>query len=470
MAFRGSGGSGRAGSTDRVEGWRRRAARGLDRIGRTVASLVVAAVRGADAALRGLDRRMVALRDRALGSAGLQASEIDADGVLARAPSWLRRPVEAVGGLLNSLGRWLGRVFAFIPRDPEWRRAASGLALLLLVVIAANATTPPEARLLPGGWRPLVIGYFENGWSDTYPDSLPTLQRYAESIDIIMPFWYSVHPDGSVENRGSRPDVVAFAHANGMLVVPLLNNAKTGASAGFLTNRAARQEAAAEIKALVDRNGYDGVHIDFEVLPPGWKDQLTSFVAEIRAALGPSRHLSIAVFPQVDVSFDVSGIYDYAALSGFCDFIVIMGYDHHYAGGTPGPVSAYDWVEKNIVYALGQGVPADKVVVAVGGYGYDWPAGGMATDIPSRWVADFARSHGATPQWDSASQNPYFTYYQGRNRHEVWYQDERVMAQRIEQARHYKLRGLALWRLGYETPATWTVIKDELGPKRTGGK
>ncbi len=434
------------------------------------ADLLIGAVSGADLALRGLDRRVVALRDKALGSAGLKASEIDAEAVMAGAPAWLRRPVEAVGSLAAWLGGWFGRVFTFLPRDPEWRRAASGLALLLVVVVITNATTPPEARPLPGGWRPLVIGYFENGWSDTYPDSLPTLQRYAENIDIVMPFWYSVHPDGSIENRGSRPDVVAFAHANGVLVVPLMNNAKTGTSAGFLVSPAARQEAAAEIKALVEKNAYDGIHIDFEILPPGWKDQLTSFIAELRASLGPSKHLSIAVFPRVDVSFEVSGIYDYAALSGFCDFIVIMGYDHHYAGGPPGPVSAYDWVEKNIVYALEQGVPADKTVVAVGGYGYDWPTGGMATDIPSRWIADFARSRGAVLQWDGTSQNPYFTYYQGRNRHEVWYQDERVMAQRIEQARHYKLRGLALWRLGYETPQTWSVLKGELGAKKTGGR
>jgi len=80
-----------------------------------------------------------------------------------------------------------------------------------------------------------------------------------------------------------------------------MNNAKTGTSAGFLVDPAARQEAA----------------------------------AEIRAAIGPDKHFSMAVFPQVGVPAEISGAYDYAALSAFCNYIVIMGYDNHYAGEPP---------------------------------------------------------------------------------------------------------------------------------------
>lgn len=76
--------------------------------------------------------------------------------------------------------------------------------------------------------------------------------------------------------------------------------------------------------------------------------------------------------------------HDSAALSAFCNHIVIMGYDNHYAGGPSGPVSPYDWIESNITHALDQGVPSSKVVMAVGGYGYDCrPATWPPTSIPS---------------------------------------------------------------------------------------
>lgn len=439
-----------------VRGWlgvlTRRAAAGVHRL---------------DQILRRIDEGARRARDDAVRRTGLDPATLTTESLLARAPGSVGRSVRAVGAGLAAVGRGLGRLFPFAPRDREWKRAAGGLALLLVVVIVGNFAAPPTPMPLPGAWRPVFVGYFENGWGGIYGDSYPTLQRRAEYVDVIMPFWYSIHPDGSIEDRGARRDVVDFAHRSGIPVVPLFNNAKVGASAGFLVDPAARQEAAAEIKALVDSMEYDGVHIDFELLPPYWRNELTSFIAEIRAALGSGKHLSVAVFPQVDVSSDISGIYDYAALSGSCDFIVLMGYDHHYSGGPAGPVSPYDWIESNITHALYDwGVPAGKLVLAVGGYGYDWAGGGGgATNVPSRYATDLARRYGATPQWDSASQNPFFTYYEGRTRHDVWYQDERVMAQRIAQARKYGLRGLALWRLGYETPETWTVVSDELGPR-----
>jgi spore germination protein YaaH len=439
----------------------------LDRFARGLAGGLSAALRWTDSTLRTLDRSAAAGRDLALRAAGLRVGDLTAPGLVSRLPESLRRAVGAVGQIPSDLGHRLGRTFRFVPEDRNWRQAATGLVLLLAVVTFSSLFLPPEARPLPPGvWRPVVVGYYENGWSATYPDSLPTLQRYAERIDIVMPFWYSIRPDGVIEDRGAKREVVDLAHANGLAVVPLMNNAKSGASAGFLPDPAARRAVAAEIKTLVEENDYDGVHIDFELLPPSWREELTSFIAEIRTALDPGRHVSMAVFPPVDVDYELSGVFDYASLSNLCDFLVIMVYDHHYAGGPAGPISPYEWVERNIAHTLALGVPAGKVVIAVGGYGYDWPTGDMATDIPSRLAADFARRRGATLLWDTASQNPYFTYYEGRNRHEVWYQDERIMAQRLEQARRYGLRGLAIWRLGYETPETWTVLAGELGVKR----
>lgn len=433
--------------------------------------LTSATVRWMDRALRGLDDEVRAGTMAFLRAARLDREAFTVRRALARSPAWLREAVQTVGGWLETAGRRLGRAFAFLPGDRTWRQAALGTAMLLVAVSFGAPRVPPEAKpLLPGAWRPIVVGYFENGWGGMYGDSNPTFQRNAHRINIVMPFWHSIHPDGSIEDRGVRPDVIDFAHRSGIPVVPLFNNAKVGQTAGFVADPAAREEAVAEVMSLVRKWGYDGVHIDFELLPPEWRDQLTSFIAELRAALGPNRHLSIAVFPKVDVDYSLHGAYDYAALSGFCDFLVLMAYDRHYAGGPAGPVSPFDWVESNITYALtGLGVPPGKFVVAVGAYGYDWVNGGgtgtVATDVPSRYAADMARRHGAKVQWDDASQNPYFIYYAGRVYHEVWYQDERVMAQRIALARKYKLRGIAIWRLGYETPETWPVIRGELGAK-----
>jgi len=445
---------------------------GLSRAFAGAVSVAGGLIAVSDRALRRVDAWAASARDALLASAHINPSALTGRALLAASPGWLRRPFDLAATWLSPVLESFGRALAFLPKESGWRRAATGTAMLVGVVLLTSVTGPPEAKPFPGGWRPLIIGYFENGWSEVFGDSFPALQRHAEQIDIVMPFWYSIHPSGDIEDRGARPEVVEFAHSQGMLVAPLVNNAKIGTTAAFLVDPAAREEAARVLRRIVDEMGYDGVHMDFERIPARWREEYTSFIAEIKAALGPGKHLSVAVFPQVDVPEAISGAHDYAALAGLSDFIVLMGYDRHWAGGTPGPVSPYDWIERNINYALfDQGVPADKLALAVGGYGYDWPrGGGRATVVPSRLAPSLAARRGATVEFDSESRNPHFTYYDGSVRHDVWFQDERVMAQRIAQAREHKLIGLAIWRLGYETPQTWTVLRGEVGLRAGPGR
>jgi len=184
-----------------------------------------------------------------------------------------------------------------------------------------------------------------------------------------MPFWYSLHPSGELEDRGARAELVK--------VVPLVNNAKIHPTAAFLSSAKAREQAIRRLVEVVEDWGYDGLHVDFELLPPEFRTEYTSFIAELRQALGPGRHLSVAVFPKVDVHPEIHEVYDYTALAEICDFIVLMGYDRHWATAAPGPISPDGWIEANLKHALDDlGVPPGRLVLAVGAYGYDWPDGG----------------------------------------------------------------------------------------------
>ncbi len=446
-----------------VVGWARRAAA-------TVAAAGSWAVRTGDSVLAGLERGGRRARDGLLRAFGLRPERVTVAGVVEGSPGPVREAVEKVASVLELARRQLDRALPFLPRERAWRRAAAGVGLLLAAVALGPLTGGPEARPLPGARRPIFVGYFENGWSPLLRDSFPTLQRHWELVDIVMPFWHSVRPDGSVEDRGVRTEVIDFARAHGLAVVPLFNNAKVPESAAFLASEEGRRRAVRNISALVEKWGYDGVHIDFELLPPRLSEGFSLFLAELRGALGPARHLSAAVIPKVDVHPEIHGLYDYAEMARSCDFIVLMAYDRHWATSKAGPISPLGWVEENIVHALSEwGVPPEKVVLGVGGYGLDWPEGGgkdrRASVVPAYAVEDIARRHGASIRWDAESENPHFSYYSGSTRRDVWYQDERVMAQRVALVLKYRLRGLALWRMGYETPGTWTVLRDSLGPR-----
>ena len=51
--------------------------------------------------------------------------------------------------------------------------------------------------------------------------------------------------------------------------------------------------------------------------------------------------------------------YNYAAISAAVDGVVIMNYDEHYPGGTPGPVASQDWFTNNLKAAIKE-IPKDK--------------------------------------------------------------------------------------------------------------
>ncbi len=53
------------------------------------------------------------------------------------------------------------------------------------------------------------------------------------------------------------------------------------------------------------------------------------------------------------------------------DAIIFMNYDQHEDSSEPGPVASQDWFVANLARAL-KSVPLNKLICAVGNYGYDW--------------------------------------------------------------------------------------------------
>ena len=381
---------------------------------------------------------------------------------------------------MSNSKNWWETLSRLIKKD--WRvQVAAGLGVVLLLgVFLVPALTRyrmgPLAK--PGSSRNVaVLGYYENGGpTPEWPSSHPSMLAHHNLMDSLSPFWYTVMADGSLKERSPKPDVLEFAHKNGLKVYPLVNNDRSGGdNAAALRSEATRSKAVASIVDMVRNSSYDGVHVDFQLLPTNSRDQFTAFVTELRSKLPRNKQLSVAVFPKVDIDPSISGAYDYAALAKKVEFMVMMAYDRHYEGGTPGAVSPNNWVEANIKEFLRTGVPANKLVLAVGTYGYDWPeaatgagvAGGSSPAgtgkvLPTKLALDLVKAQRANMAGDTTG-NPYFRYQdQGQSR-VVYFQDAHMLAARLGLVRRYKLKGIAIWRLGYEEPAFWSTLEKELG-------
>src|SRR5690606_35712421 len=122
-------------------------------------------------------------------------------------------------------------------------------------------------------------------------------------------------------------------------------------------------------------------------------------------------------------------------------------------------------------YMLDVGVPADKLVLGLAGYGYDWPVSREGSEwaqalthaqVMARLEEARRRDPSVTLQWDPRAHVPYFTY----GDRIVYFENADSLSHKLELVRDRGLAGVALWRLGQEDPALWSLLRHYLGAGR----
>jgi spore germination protein YaaH len=326
-------------------------------------------------------------------------------------------------------------------------------ALLLLLLLSAR---PALARSY------VVFGYAPEDWpGDTL--ALSSARAQAANLDGVIYYGYRIDGQGQLEGWDSA-GLMDWARKNGKKILLAVHNFRngafdSGAADGLLRNPAARQRAIANLLSLMKR-GYSGVNLDLENVPPADRELLSSFVAELGQALRREGYLATASVPAK--TFDDpwnawSYAFDYRALGQALDYVTIMAYDEHWAGGSPGPVASLPWVEQVARYALST-IPREKILLGLPAHGYDWYPGG-ADYISFAQAESRARRYGATIQWDVRAQVPYYRYWDAYGRqHTVYYENASSMAGKVDLVTSLGLGGVAIWRLGFEDPASWQGV------------
>lgn len=334
-----------------------------------------------------------------------------------------------------------------------------GLSTVLLVgwlvdMIKPMSTPSPAPRKKPQ-WQ--MVGFYENQTrGDPHPGSWQTMVHHSSQLTMGSPLWYAVDRNGTVINTGYDARVVRYAHAHHLAVDPLFVNAM--GRTGVLWHHSTRHRAVRQIAQVVQQEHLDGVNIDFELLNPTSRDDLSRFIADLPHTLHAlHKTVSVSVFPEVSVPHAINGAYDYAALGRSADYLVLMAYDHHFSGGPPGMVAPYWWVSANVSTALKR-VPARHIILAIGLYGYDWVnhgSPGRATTVSDSQAKGLSRRYGVAIHYSSSESQNFFTYKANGVSHIVYFMGDRSARARIALAQSRHLGGVALWRLGYQDTAFW---------------
>ena len=327
--------------------------------------------------------------------------------------------------------------------------------------------------------------------------SYSSFKEHVHQIDLLFPQW--LHVDGnSTDLEGTNQDGFEFPIIQGGVVhdpdaynkvkgviqqthedtevFPHFNNVNFHTQAfdpstgDLLKDPAKRMTLRQELQRLFTAfPGYHGLSLDIENLHDDARPFYITFIQEVYSDLH-ARNLRLYVNMPVSASAE-----ELKTVAANSDAIILMNYDQHENSSDPGPVASQPWFIANITRAL-KSVPLNKLICAVGNYGYDWemsipdpksrdprfrkPRVINTEDIPhvsDAWQT--ASDADADLDLDYNSLNPHFEYIDEdtHTRHVVWFLDGVTLLNELRAARGLGIRTFVLWRLGGEDRTMWNV-------------
>ena len=327
-----------------------------------------------------------------------------------------------------------------------------------------NITEIPPHELNTQAKKPLNIT-----WDYTYAghseDKIANIKNIP-GVDIIIPTWFSImNGNGDLIDRGNI-DYVNRYRAMGINVWGYLDNSFDAEITNkALSNENSRKKIIDKTIELCKKYGMKGLNIDFEGFKISDRDLFTTFVKELsEKAKSENIMISVDVTPQI--SSDVTKEpYDRKALAEICDLVVIMAYDQHWSSSEKsGSVAEYPWVEGSI-NVLFKSIPRDKMILGVPLYSRLWcEKNGKVSSkaISMDQTNNIIGSKGLTPKWNDECEQFYVEFNEGDALYKIWLEEKNSLALKTSLVNKYKLRGIASWRLGFETFDIWDAINNEI--------
>lgn len=370
------------------------------------------------------------------------------------------------------------RPYTVRPGDTLWS-IAKKFGVSVDSIVTLNNITAPE-RITPGTNLRIPelsknFGYIEvNGYIEpsTSERESAIVSNVGLFLTYISPFSYHVNPDATL---APIDDTAILNAARPFRIGPLMvvtnfrnGNFDTGLVDNLLNNPGLQDQLIQNIITVLRNKGYYGLNVDFERISPQNRQQYNAFLRKVVAALHPLGYVVSSALAPKPSDYETGawhGAHDYRAHGEILDFVIIMTYEWGWSGGPPYAVAPIDLVGDVLRYAVSV-IPPKKIMMGIPLYGYDWPlpympGGPWAKRVSPQDALTTAAQFGATIQFDTKTQSPFFNYYdRNGTKHVIWFEDARSVQAKFQLASRLGLRGVSYWVLGEEFPQNWAVLND----------
>lgn len=296
-------------------------------------------------------------------------------------------------------------------------------------------------------------------------DTLGSVTANTKGLNVISPTWFKLSDNNGGFTSFATSEYVNKAHDMGLEVWALIENIEYKSSIdmyAILSSTSVRTQLIENLINTVLEYDIDGINVDFEQISMDCGEHYIEFIRELSI---PCREHGIVLSVDNYVPTGYTDHYDRREQGIVADYVIIMGYDEHYAGSeVAGSVASIDYVEEGIAKTVEQ-VPANKVINAVPFYTRIWETTGSSISsqaVGMDMAQEYVSAHNIEVEWDDATCQNYGEYTSGDTLYQVWLEDEQSIQVKLNIMEKYGIAGVASWRLGYEKPEIWDEIVNYL--------
>ncbi len=304
-------------------------------------------------------------------------------------------------------------------------------------------------------------------------------------INTISPTWFTLDGNNGEIKSIADASYVKKAHNKGWEVWALIDDFSKDEAGNLyvssvLSSTTTRQKLVSNIMSEILDNDIDGINIDFEKIS---KANVKNYLQFLRELSVECRKNEIVLSVDNYVPTASNSYYDREEQGQIADYVIVMGYDEHWAGcGSAGSNASLPFVTSGVKDTVAE-VDSKKVINAMPFYTRVWieTPEAMAEEgstiiedsvygnyaLSSKTVgmtaaSEMLSSHGVTPTWDQSIGQYYGQYESEGKTYRVWVEDTKSIGEKMKLVSEYNLGGIAAWKLGLQDDAVWNVISEGL--------
>ena len=323
------------------------------------------------------------------------------------------------------------------------------------------------------------------GWhqvtTTTANDTLEEMTVNARgTLNVISPTWIKLTDNVGNISSLAQASYVERAHNMGMQVWILADDFSYSEDGTYfvgavLGSYSSRQTLINNLVNEVKGCNADGLNIDYEKIYEEMADDYIQFIRELSIEC---RKNGIVLSVDTYVTQPYNEFYNRKGIAEAADYLIIMGYDEHWAGSSlAGSVASLSYVKKGIEDAkvcadakrIINGIPFFTRIwsetkegyasegtyvedAANGNYWLSSTAVGM--DAAEQTLAE----QGVTPVWLEDMGQYYGEYEMEGSRIRIWLEDEGAVQAKLNVMSEAGIGGVACWKLGLEKAEVWEEI------------